>query len=184
MMKNLRRPQMTNREKNKQTMKRIIDIPEEDYNFLIEHKNEYNYERTRIAPILNSTPLTEVEAEDCISRKQAIKDFCLKTCDIPNCRFRDNGVVHASCDEVDVLKRVPSVHPKSDKPSGKWIDKQHLFSSCSAKCSVCEKSAKGIVHDNGYSLSYRYYDYCPNCGAKMVEPQESEAADDTEQAEE
>ena len=55
-----------------------------------------------------------VEAEDCISRKQAIQDFCLKTCDTPNCRFRDNGVVHASCDEVDVLKRVPSVYPKSD----------------------------------------------------------------------
>ena len=53
--------------------------------------------------------------KDCISREQAIKEFCKQTCETPNCRFRDKGIAHASCDEVDVLKRLPSVLPKATK---------------------------------------------------------------------
>lgn len=50
---------------------------------------------------------------------------------------------------------------------GHWIDKQHLFDSCSAECSFCHKRSDGYIHDNGFSLECKYYDYCPNCGAKM-----------------
>lgn len=95
-------------------MKRIIDISEEDYNFLIEHENEYNYERTRIAPILNSTPLKECEAEDCISRKEVLNWYCLTNCgrNVENCRNEDG-----ECDDYKALKLMPPVYPKSDKPT-------------------------------------------------------------------
>ena len=56
---------------------------------------------------------SECNAEDCISRSQTIKDMCLH-CDVPNCRYRDKGIIHASCDDVDILKRVPSVYPKKE----------------------------------------------------------------------
>ena len=70
------------------------------------------------------------------------------------------------------INELPSVTPI--RPKGRWIDKQHLCGYCSAECSSCHKRSNGYVHDNGFSLEYKYYDFCPNCGAKMVEPQESE----------
>ena len=43
---------------------------------------------------------------------------------------------------------------------GHWIDTDEGFSPC--ECSECGK------------VEFKKSDYCPNCGAKMVEPQESE----------
>ena len=65
------------------------------------------------------------------------------------------------------VRHIPSVHPKSDKPSGKWINNTHT-SGCGItfldyECSCC--------HGHADAPS----DYCPNCGVRlMVEPQESE----------
>ena len=99
---------------------------------------------------------------DAVSRKQAIEEadkLCLET-------GYDNEKV------IEMLNELPSVTPI--RPKGRWIDKQHLCGYCSAECSSCHKRSNGYVHDNGFSLEYKYYDFCPNCGARMVEPQESE----------
>ena len=53
---------------------------------------------------------------------------------------------------------LPSVHPKNDKPSGKWITKPNVYGV--AFCSEC-----------GFELKINDTNYCPNCGAKMVEEQ-------------
>ena len=71
---------------------------------------------------------------------------------------------------IDVFEKLISQEPKI----GRWMNKDHLFESCSAECSSCHKRSNGYVHDNGFSLEFKYFDFCPNCGAKMVEPQESE----------
>ena len=55
----------------------------------------------------------------------------------------------------------------SDKPSGKWIldDSDNSITCCHCSCMIW---ASDICNGEPH--------YCPNCGAKMVEPQESEDA--------
>ena len=57
-------------------MKLIIDIPEEDYNYMMECCPDLTDLMNIYEQIKNSTPLDECEAEDCISRKQALKAIC------------------------------------------------------------------------------------------------------------
>ena len=115
-------------------MKLIIEISEEDYNFLIEHKDEYNYERTRIAPILNSIPLNECEAEDCISRKRAQDEVYWK-CQRWSLSKASNGFgqdvwndyMISSKDAMQVLKELSSVYPKNeDKLSDGYYRREYL----------------------------------------------------------
>jgi len=51
--------------------------------------------------------------------------------------------------------------------TGQWIEKSYNFDHCSAKCSICGKSARGLSKDTGWGFTYSFTDYCPNCGAKM-----------------
>lgn len=97
-------------------MKRIIDISEEDYNFLIEHKDEYNYEHTRIAPILNSTPLNECEAEDYISRADVNRIICEYRDDAVMGDLKDVERAYGANAVGELIAELPSVYPKSDKP--------------------------------------------------------------------
>lgn len=69
------------------------------------------------------------------------------------------------------IDSLPSITPQEQR-KGHWIDKSHLFESCSAECSVCGERSNGYVTDNGFSLQYKYYDFCPKCGAKMEEVEE------------
>ena len=68
------------------------------------------------------------------------------------------------------IDRLPSV--TSIRPKGHWIDKHHLFESCSAECSSCHKRSNGYAHDNGFSLEYKYFDFCPKCGSDNREVEE------------
>ena len=87
--------------------------------------------------------------------------------------MQDNWHTHngdwAMQESMDDIRALPSIYPKSDKPirshwHGHWIDcdKSDDYSADGYDCSVCGVNAE-------YATSY-----CPNCGAKMVEPQESE----------
>ncbi len=67
--------------------------------------------------------------------------------------------------DVDDIKALPSVSPQPK--TGHWIDKEHYFERCSAKCSICGKFASGHSKDTGWGFTYSFTDYCPNCGAKM-----------------
>lgn len=64
--------------------------------------------------------------------------------------------------------------PKEQKPKiGHWITWKEagneIPSETRFECSVCHDAAQTLC--NGLDL---LSSYCPNCGAKMVEPQESE----------
>ena len=65
---------------------------------------------------------------------------------------------------VDDIKALPSVNPQEPK-TGHWIDMTSGY-AFNDKCSKC-----------GYIVNIQFideYKYCPNCGCRMVEPQESE----------
>lgn len=110
--------------------------------------------------------VTEEEFKDYIQSINKIMDWLekeLKFVPIAEIKF-----------DKDELKELVNEEVLRIRPKGRWLNKQHLFDYCSAECSSCHKRSNGYVHDNGFSLEHKYYDFCPNCGAKMVEPQESE----------
>ena len=86
---------------------------------------------------------------DCISRIETI-DYLCKHCP-------DDGECFGDCDDIKHFREMPSVTPQEPK-TGHWIYKtmEGQF------CSICNEQ------------SVWKFNYCPNCGCRMVEPQESE----------
>ncbi len=97
----------------------------------------------------------QIECEDAISREDAIN--ALKNLDDLNGEnvFTKNGLY-----PWNILKELPPVQPKPKV--GHWIFDEILDRNY--YCSECK------------SMGVDYWDYCPYCGAKMAEPQESEEA--------
>ena len=89
--------------------------------------------------------------DDAISRQAAIK------------AFKPRGIaedVWQECNEYKMLSSLPSVNPQAK--TGHWShDGSHWKNRFI--CSEC-----------GYKLFDEPTNYCPNCGARMVESQESE----------
>ena len=88
-------------------MKRIIDISEEEYQFLMcekkySHLNYYQY------IIADSTPLNECEAEDCVLREEMLKEYCKQQCHSDTCK----GI--EQCLLVKPFIDLPSVYPKRE----------------------------------------------------------------------
>ncbi len=137
-------------------MKRIIDISEEVYTyfkkFWLDGVNENRKTDILVNALRNSTPLNEVEAENCISRSVLIERF-KNTESSECCTWTLAGV-------IDEINDIPSVYPKNDKPSGKWIVDKY---KATLTCSECDK------HYTQFPvISWKpQWNYCPNCGAKM-----------------
>ena len=98
--------------------------------------------------------------EDCISR-EAVIDY-IKDCTI------DLGYENGTNMVIDVISNLPSVQPKSK--IGHWIADVDRWGDVVTtvngyRCSECGEF--NTDKDN----------YCPNCGAKMVEPQNLKYAD-------
>ena len=88
------------------------------------------------------------EVEDCVSRKNILESLngAFPSTDWNKALFRK------------IVLDTPSVYPKSDKPSGKWMKDEITERSkveYKYKCNQC-----GCYHR-------AMYDYCPSCGAKM-----------------
>lgn len=65
----------------------------------------------------------------------------------------------------DCIRRMPPVTPQ--RPTGEWF----LLDDCANEgvyCSVCHKK----VYKRDYANQKLKSKFCPNCGARMVEPQE------------
>ena len=60
---------------------------------------------------------------------------------------------------VTNTKDIPTI--ETEPKRGRWVLKEraHYF-----KCSLCKEP---IPYKFGYADSRRYYNFCPNCGAKM-----------------
>ena len=92
--------------------------------------------------------LSQEPCDDAISREDAINAFDEHPYDT---------LSYASA--RNIIRELPSVTQKS----GKWHRKyDRIVNDCFWECDKC---GCGYQHE---------YNYCPNCGAKMVEPQESE----------
>lgn len=96
----------------------------------------------------------------------AIKALSQEPCDVAvsrilqrmwNCRSKQTTSIDKVKMEQIIREELPSVTHKS----GKWIDREE-YDADRWKCSIC-----------GRTEQYQER-YCPNCGARMVEPQESE----------
>jgi ribosomal protein S27E len=101
--------------------------------------------------------LEQEPCEDCISRKKA-KQFLYEKLD----RLNDNELYDIFSRIIDdMYNELPSVTPQPKM--GRWIrvDKDKL------KCSECE-----VIHYIAQYPQSANINYCPNCGTKMVEPQE------------
>lgn len=91
-------------------------------------------------------PVRNPDQLDCVNR-QAVLDTEYQTIDI-------NGVEYVMLSEVQMkMRKLPSV--SSSEKTGHWVFDEvldrHYY------CSECK------------SMGVDYWDYCPNCGAKMVE---------------
>ena len=74
------------------------------------------------------------------------------------------------CKWIDELEGRGCDFFDGEQKSGKWIEKDGFDGDVYYDCSVCGESwatIEGSPWDNEWN-------YCPNCGAKMFEPQESE----------
>lgn len=64
------------------------------------------------------------------------------------------------------LKKAPV---KSQSKVGRWLCSDDMFEY--AVCSLCKVDTR-----EPFEYAKRHFNYCSNCGAKMIEPQESEEA--------
>ena len=95
--------------------------------------------------------------DDLISR-QAVQTE-LKNCEVVDMYDEnDNFVGYYNADTVDsIVRNLPSVKPQT----GYWILK--IEDWCKWTCSKCGHTERTDIH---VSLGY---DFCPKCGAKMLE---------------
>jgi DNA-directed RNA polymerase subunit RPC12/RpoP len=106
--------------------------------------------------------------DDLISRQQAVDALCKSECGWNNaeCRHKDGTDFCVTCDNVKIIKSLPSAQP--ERKTGHWIksDMQRWYDVW--LCSECGEKTDSAV------MSKPRYKYCPMCGAKMEEGREDE----------
>lgn len=107
---------------------------------------------------------------DLISR-QAAMDALDKQCDIV-CQYskKQRSVMCGACPlgtAFDVIEELPSAAP--ERKTGRWIyeGKRGRFPAC--RCSEC-----GNVENADWAILGDNVNFCPNCGAYMIEVKEAE----------
>jgi DNA-directed RNA polymerase subunit RPC12/RpoP len=139
---------------------------------LNEIENDYWNEKadpidmTEVFDLANKA-LEQEPCEDCISRQAVIDGI--------NQYFHDEYYQRTSiqdCMDCLIEDAIKPLQPVTPKPKmGHW--KQYGDSwEDKFKCSECGKEQPKILC--GKQIIGDWSDYCPNCGARMVEPQESE----------
>lgn len=135
--------------------------------------------------------LEQQPCEDCISRQATIdalwkalyeyedkteKQF-IDSEELDIADWFQHRVFVQNMSDIDrqTILNMPSITPQQ-KATGSWVEKQVVDNEeveidqwQSARCSKCDK-----YHTTPYLHYFDDYNYCPNCGAKMLEPQESE----------
>ena len=110
---------------------------------------------------------------DLISRQAAIKSIGEKAK-----RIKNEDTLNGLAGAVGILFDLPSFKPQPK--TGHWVEKNINEWSRKVFCSECgcpppfEHVSNGDVYSaSGYGVTNKTK-YCPNCGTKMVEEQESE----------
>ena len=97
---------------------------------------------------------------DLISRNDAISALKALEESAPTAQH-----VSAIFDCEDIIRVLPSAKPERKK--SKWIHKEYFIGACYAECNECHQHTRGIAEDNGFGFNYKFYNFCPNCGADM-----------------
>lgn len=129
--------------------------------------DEYgNYKYPGDVELTEPNTATSVSCEDAISRQAVIDginqyfhDEYYQRTSIQDCR---------DCLIEDVIKDISPINPQLK--TGHWIgidEEPHEDYECDRCGYVCSTFTANIKPSEEYK-------YCPNCGAKMIEPQESE----------
>ena len=110
--------------------------------------------------------LKKESCEDCISRQAVnalVDELARAISDERCCISRGRNTATIMQDILDLPSFTPQ--PKT----GHWIDR---FPAKECKCSVCDFLI--CISNGSYIDMVGQIKYCPNCGAKMIEPPESE----------
>ena len=122
---------------------------------------------TKTVELIDREPTTKNDlGVDCISRADALALYCDK-CGVYNCISK--------CASYKAVEKMPSVTPQEPK-TGHWIE--HPTEEDYSVCSRCGIGSRRMEHgknaDGTKYIDIYSYRFCPYCGCRMVEPQESE----------
>lgn len=126
--------------------------------------------------------LEQQPREDAISREEALQALCKavhKNDDTIPCSNQRVSCLWSKTkvqDYAEEILKLPFVTPK--EKIGKWIDDANKIDAQFGRhtyiCSECGKYAEYFISGTEVWWDRIKPNFCPNCGAKMVEPQESE----------
>lgn len=160
----------------------VIEIADDDYNRINSYPDGttfYPITARLYKAVKDGTPLAEwlndykrfleqKTCEDDISR-QAVLEMAYDMSEIDGEHFTKPWMVV----DVEDIQKLPSVNPQEPK-TGNWEYVQYDYNPRLGNwhCSECRCVIVACVDKNEKS-GIPLYKYCPNCGARMVEQQES-----------
>ena len=134
--------------------------------------------------IINSEPHYFKLQQPCIDAvsREAVLNLCTNDKYNMSYEYEDDKGIHRGYDEYRLinyykLKQLPSV---TTRQTGEWIEEKINDYSRKVYCSLCGESAimeyvsTGDIYSASGHGEIKKTKFCPNCGAKMVEQQESE----------
>ena len=123
----------------------------------------FDANKWREACVVISEWLEQEPCEDTISR-QAVKDLFCRICMESNLCYRSKE----TCEDLKLFDKLPPVKPQ--EKTGHWnlfyTTEHGMREDSYFKCDRCNYE------------SYKEYNFCPNCGARMIEPQERSRANE------
>lgn len=99
-------------------------------------------------------------SDDLISRQAALYALHLLSIEALKKHRFDYDALITICSKK--LKDLPSVHPK--QKTGRWIYTNTIGGMRYYGCTICTNQEKDCIADEN---EIQWYNYCPNCGAKM-----------------
>ena len=130
---------------------------------------EYDKERLREEVTTLEEKLKGLSAEPCedaISIEEAIHCLEQLVTDMPQLKLYAQKV-------ADAMRDLHPVYPKPKTGRWEWVQYDYNPKLGNWHCSEC-RSIVIVCVDKNEKGGIPLYKYCPNCGAKMLEPQESE----------
>lgn len=112
-------------------------------------------------------PISDCKAEDCRSLKDIKELIERKANALDGVPISDGG---GACIGIyfSIVNDLPSVAPKSDKPSGKWIiTEQDNYRIWTCHCSECGKDPQYYIGGTENWWISGLPKFCPNCGCMM-----------------
>ena len=109
--------------------------------------------------------------EDTVSRTEILQKY-EKYCE-DNCQYskKQRDVMCGACmmgDAIEIVESLPPVTPK--QRTGKWIRHtrvKNVYDIAGVKIWGIEHQCNQCTFTTIATEDFGYYDYCPNCGAKM-----------------